>query len=99
MLLLDRYCWDNFSCLIVGATIFSSPEPKAQGELIVYRSSRRLSVCLCVCVSVNIFKLEYLRNQWVNRKDILTEPSFGWGKGCIRFWARSDWNSGVHGNG
>ena len=27
---------------------FSSPEPKAQGELIVYRSSRRLSVCLAV---------------------------------------------------
>ena len=38
--------------------VFSSPEPKAQGELIVYQSSRRLSVCLCV----NIFKLEYLRN-------------------------------------
>ena len=29
---------------------FSSPEPKAQGELIVYRSSRRLSVCLAVCL-------------------------------------------------
>ena len=26
--------------------IFSSPEPKAQGELIVYQSS----VCLCVCL-------------------------------------------------
>ena len=30
--------------------IFSSPEPKAQGELIVYLSSRRLSVCLAVCL-------------------------------------------------
>ena len=30
------------------------------GGLIVYQSSSRLSVC----VSVNIFKLEYLRNQW-----------------------------------
>ena len=77
--------------------IFSSPEPKAQGELIVYRSSRRLSVS--VCVSVDIFKLEYLSNQWANRNDILTEPSLGWGKGFIRFWARSDRNSGVHGNG
>ena len=28
---------------------FSSPELKAQGELIVYRSSRRVSVCLSVC--------------------------------------------------
>ena len=34
----------------------SSPEPKAHGELIVYQSSRRLSVCLCVY----IFKHEYL---------------------------------------
>ena len=31
--------------------IFSSPEPKAQGELIVYQSSRRQSVCLAGCVS------------------------------------------------
>ena len=30
--------------------IFSSPEPKAHGELIVYQSSRRLCKCLCVCV-------------------------------------------------
>ena len=67
------------------SNIFSSPEPKAQDELIVYRSSRRLSVCL----AVDIFKLEYLRNQWANHNNILTEPSLGWGKSCIRFWARS----------
>ena len=29
--------------------IVSSPEPKAHGELIVYQSSRRVSVCLSVC--------------------------------------------------
>ena len=29
---------------------------------------------------------------------ILSEASLGWGKGCIRFWARSDQNSGFHGN-
>ena len=57
------------------------------------------SVCVSGCVSVDIFKLEYLHNQWANRKEILTVPSLGWGKGCIRFWARSDRNSGVHGNG
>ena len=74
---------------------FSSPEPKTQGELIVYQSSRRLSVCL----SVDIFKLKYLCNQWANRNEILTEPSLGCGKGCIWFWARSDRNFGVHGNG
>ena len=68
---------------------------RLKGELIVYQSSCRLSVC----VSENIFKLEYLHNQWANRNKILSEPSLGLGKGCIRFWARSDWNSGVHGNG
>ena len=70
---------------------------RLKGELIVYQSS----CCLCVClvVSVNIFKLEYHRNQWANRNKILSEPSLGWGKGCIRFWARSDRNSGVHGKG
>ena len=36
--------------------IFSSPEPKAHGELIVYQSICRLSVGLCV----HIFKHEYL---------------------------------------
>ena len=44
------------------------------GELIVYQSSQRLSVC----VSVNIFKLEYLRNQWANRNQILSEASELW---------------------
>ena len=38
-----------------------------------------------VCLSVDIFKLEYLRNQWANRNEILSEPSLGWGIGCIRF--------------
>ena len=68
---------------------------RLKGELIVYQSNCRLSGC----VSVNIFKLEYLRNQWANRNEILSEPSLGWGIACIRFWARSDRNSGVHGNG
>ena len=37
-----------------GLYIFSSPEPKAHGELIVYQSSRRLCVCVCVCVCVYV---------------------------------------------
>ena len=65
---------------------------RLKGELKVYQSSGFL------CASVYIFKLEYLRNQWANRNEILSEPSLGWGKSCIRFWARSDRNSGVHGN-
>ena len=79
--------------------IFSSPEPKAHGELIVYQSSRRLSVCLCVCLCVHIFKHEYLRDQWANCNQILSEASLGRGKGRIRFWTRMDQNSGVVGNG
>ena len=35
-----------------GLFVFSSPEPKAHGELIVYQSSRRPSVRACVCASV-----------------------------------------------
>ena len=69
-----RQSTDEARCRHVhGVLDFSSPEPKAHGELIVYQSSRRLSVWLCV----NIFKLEYLRNQWANRNEILSEPSLG----------------------
>ena len=61
---------------------FSSPEPKAHGELIVYQSSRRLSVCLCVCVftfsNMNISETSwpiatkfYLKHHWVGGKDAL----------------------------
>ena len=57
---------------------------RLKGELIVYRSIRRP----CVRPSVNIFKLEYLRNQWANRNQILSEASLGWGIDCIRFWTR-----------
>ena len=87
------FLWPLYSDII-----FSSPEPKAHGELIVYQSSRRLSVCLSVCVftfsNMNISETSgpiatkfYLKHHWVG------------GKGCIKFWTRSDQNSGVHGNG
>ena len=33
---------------------FSSPEPKAHGELIVYQSSRRPSVCASTLLNINI---------------------------------------------
>ena len=65
---------------------------RLKGELIVYRSIRRPLECPLVrplvrpCV--NIFKLEYLRNQWANRNQILSEASLGWGIDFIRFWTR-----------
>ena len=90
-----------FYCVqsVMNLPFFSSPEPKAHGELIVYQSSRRPCVRLCVRPCVNTFKHEYLRNQRADCIQILSEASLGWGKGCIRFLARSDWNSGFHSNG
>ena len=60
--------------------IFSSPEPKAHGELIVYQSSRRLSVSPSVLPStlsnMNISETSgtivtkfYLKHYWVGGKD------------------------------
>ena len=69
---------------------------RLRGELIVYRSSRRPCVRACVCV--HTFKHEYLLDLWVDRNQILSEASLGWGIGCIRFWDRLDQNSGFHGN-
>ena len=54
---------------------------RLKGELIVYRLIRRPCVSASVCPSVNIFKLEYLRNQWANRNQILSEAS--WDEGLI----------------
>ena len=33
-----------------------------------------------------------------NKNQISSVASFGWGIACIRLWARSDQNSGFHGN-
>ena len=71
-------------------TFFSSPEPKAHGELIVYQSSRRLCVCVCVSVftlsNMNISETRgpiatkfYLKHHWVGGKDAL-----GFGPDLIR---------------
>ena len=38
-----------------------------------------------MCLCVNIFKLEYFRNQWANRNEILSEPSLGGGKAVLCF--------------
>ena len=108
-------CCEHFSAFIFNLIVFIIADNKdpyklicivESGVSILAHLNRRLKVSLyytnravVCCVSVDIFKLKYLRNQCANRNEILTEPSLGWGKGCIRFWARSDRNSGVHGNG
>ena len=65
------------------------------GKLIVYPWSGVRPSSSSV---VHNFKHEYLCNQWADHNQILSEASLDWGKGCIRFWARSDQNSGFHGN-
>ena len=57
------------------------------------------SVRACVHACVHTFKHEYLRDQQADYNQILSEASLGSGKGCIRFWCRSDQISGFHGNG
>ena len=84
--------------------IFSSPEPKTHGELtelIVYQSIRRLCVCVSVCLQcvLTFSNMNISPNQWADCNQILSEASLGRGKGCNMFLARSDWNSGFHGNG
>ena len=44
---------------------------------------------------VHNFKNDYLCNQWADHNEILSEASLGWGKGGIRFLARSDQHSVV----
>ena len=62
------------STIFLSFLLFSSPEPKAHGELIVYQSRRRLSVR----ASVNTFKHEYLR--------IYLNHHLGGGKAASVFW-------------
>ena len=80
--------------LISSIGIFSSPEPKAPRELIEWDSSRRSSKR----PSLHTLKHENLQDQQVNWNQISSGASLGWGKGCIRFWARSDLKSGFHSN-
>ena len=64
--------------------IFSSPEPKAEGELIVWDSSLRPSALSNVNTSETSWLIIIKFHQGHHY--------------CIRFWARSDQNSGFHGN-
>ena len=73
----NSYLFRNIACFNTEGSlkVFSSPEPNAHGEFIVYHYPSSVSVC--VCVSVNNFKLEYLGNQWANCNQILSEASLG----------------------
>ena len=49
-------------------------------------------------VVVHTFEQKCLQDQLTNFSQILSVASLGWGKGCFKFWSRSDQNCGYHGN-
>ena len=64
--------------------IFSSPEPYgSQGELIVYPSSRRPSVCRRRPSSFTMLKDLLLRNRWADQSQILCGASLGRGNDIL----------------
>ena len=77
---LETLCMD-FSWKNSRRVFLAHLSRRLKDEIIVYQASRRLSVCL----SVYIFKLKYLRNQWANRNQILSEASLGRGLIALGF--------------
>ena len=82
--------------IILTAVVFSSPEPKAHKVSLWYSS--RAGVRPSVRASVRVSTFSNSNYDKADRDQILSKASLRRGKGCIRFWARSDWNSGFHGN-
>ena len=62
---------------------FSSPAPKAHEELIVYQSSRRLCVCLCLSTLLNIYISE--TSELIATK-FYPKHHWGGGKAALGFW-------------
>ena len=69
----------------VSIVLFSSPEPKAHGELIAKQSSRRPSVRACVRASVHTFKHYYLHNQQAYSNQFYLKHHWGGGKAALCF--------------
>ena len=81
--------------------IFSSPEPLgSQGELIVYPSSRRPSVCRPSIVRpssvVHHFQRSSPLNRLANQSQILCGASLGRGNESLYKWSRSHDQDGRH---
>ena len=82
---------------------------KAHGELIVCDSSQRPSVRACVrpCVRPSVracahastlSNMNISETSWPIIIKFYQEHIWAGGIDCIRFWVRSDQNSGFHGN-
>ena len=54
LITITRLCNILQILIVLKNEFFSSPEPKAHGELIVYQSSCRVCVCVCVSTLLNI---------------------------------------------
>ena len=78
-------------------SIFSSPEPKAEGELIGWESSGRPSVHLSIRLST-VSNMNISEISWLIVIKFHQKHHWGWGIDSIRFQARSDQDSGFHGN-
>ena len=77
--------WDKAACSVAHmfslsfvCLYFSTPEPKAHGELIVYQSICRLCVCPSTFLNINISETGgpiatkiYLKHHWGGRKAAL----------------------------
>ena len=79
---------------------FSSPESKA--HKVSLQDGTRAGVRACLRASVRLFTLSNMNISETSgpiaiKLNLKHVP--GWGKSCIRFWARSDQNSGLNGNG
>ena len=98
---LKNQCTSQNSASNVLIDVFIAPLWKSGGYTgfaLSFRHSVVLSFCGSVIVIAFEMKLEYLWSQLANLDQVLDEASWGWGKGCIRFWDRLDQNSGFHGN-
>ena len=92
---VDKCDEDQPMTLFLDQVLLAHLSRRLVGELIVYPWSGVRPSSSSV---IHNFKHNYLCNQWTDHNEILSEASLGLGKGCIRFLARSDWNSDFHGN-
>ena len=86
------YFYSFYSCptikFVLVGWIFSSPEPKAHGELIVYQSSRRPSVRVCVRPSVRLSTLSNIIISTTSRRiptKFYLKHHWGGGKASLGF--------------
>ena len=79
-----QYFWPASSNYRSWKPIFSSPDPKAQGDLIVWDSSRRLSICPSVLAST-LSKMNISETSWPIAIKFYLEHHWGGGLTALGF--------------